>query len=97
MLWDPDGLKETDSPHSLYNVAPNPSRQGESCAVSFNPVQANVRIILFDVAGRIVNSMKASFSMGYNSATFNAPAAGVYHVLMTSGGFRASLRFSVID
>jgi hypothetical protein len=96
--WDAVGTGPDPTPGEVYlsPVYPNPS-PGIS-AISFGlPEPAVVQIAVFDITGRIVQTIPAAeFQPGPHEIQMGPMASGVYFCVMNSGEFVASRRFVVV-
>ncbi len=79
------GLDELNAQLSNVTVFPNPAT--DHVDISFNTVnESNVRMELFDVSGRLINSSEQKVGSGEHKFELNQmPEAGVYVVKMSFG------------
>jgi len=86
----------TPTGYSLLPVVPNPSA-GNICVDFMLPETAGVELTLFDMSGRIIESISLDeLEAGVHSVSLDGLTAGSYVVQMKSGSFEASERLTVI-
>ena len=92
----PEGASDGRAPRvfRLYSTTPNPARSG--CDIAFDlPEEANVRLQVFDVSGRLVKSVvDGHATAGSHVARWDAAgfADGLYFVRLLAGPRQTTLR-----
>ena len=80
----------------LIGVFPNPSQNAPVIAFDL-PEMADVHFTVFDITGRLVDSVQSTYSSGSHYVVLNYLVPGIYLVRMTTGDFTATQRFVVIE
>lgn len=98
ITWDPVGVAENltqaiDSPES-FMVSSNPAAS-PSMIISI-PNEAPVTISVFDLSGRLINKINASYPSGVHQIFFSALPSGTYQCVAESEGISRVMRFVVI-
>jgi hypothetical protein len=89
-------LRFTDAPleFALYQNAPNPFN--EQTVIGFNlPFDAEAKIMIYDVSGKVVHTIVADYEQGYNQVTIDhidLPSSGIYYYELICQEFKATKR-----
>jgi len=82
----------------LYQNTPNPFRSETN--ISFEiPSTQNIKINIFDVTGKVINTIEREFSKGYNTVTISKEVlntAGVLYYSLEAGQFTATRKMVVL-
>jgi hypothetical protein len=78
--------------YALYQNKPNP--WNNQTLIGFHlPADADARLTVYDLNGRVVKTISQRFQAGYNSVVLtddDVPGSGVYYYRLESGGYVAS-------
>lgn len=98
VVWGEMGLEEGDPPSALVllPVTPNPCMGAPELVVGL-PVDAEVDVSVFDVAGRLVWTAATPHQQGWHTIGLSGLTPGVYFAVVRSGDEEASQRFTVIS
>lgn len=99
VFWEPYTGIETESntqEYSLHGPQPNPSTS--NVVIHFNvPEDTGVDLIIFDLSGRIIESIHDYYIAGEQQVAIGNLPSGVYITRMLTDKFSASRRFTVIE
>ena len=95
--WDPTGTEGgSHGSCRLLGAVENPCA-GLSSIAFYLPEYTEVEIRIYDVNGRIVHLEKGSYDQGTSTVSVDTPSPGMYFVLLSSGTYRASDSFVVVE
>jgi hypothetical protein len=89
---------DTNAEFALYQNQPNP--WNAQTVIGFDlPVNASVKLTVFDVSGKTVKTVEGDYKAGYNTITLSVqdfPATGVMYYRLESGEYSASKKMVLI-
>ena len=98
--WDLEGIEDESGTGfhamSFYGARPNPAL-GQVLLIFSLPMSSRTEMTVFDLTGRIVQSISNEYEPGLHEVMLNDLASGVYMVRMSSVDFMDTQRFVVIE
>jgi hypothetical protein len=94
--WNPLGLEGPDPASTGLTVNPNPSRGG-SCLRIGLPLRSDVRLMVFDMTGRLVWESSGEFRAGFSDVFLTDIHSGIYLCRMSVGDDNVSARMVILD
>lgn len=98
VTWNPVGIEGESGfgVYALYGVQPNPTFN-DARLVFAVPVDTQAELTVYDLTGRIIQSINGEYEQGVHEVMLDDLACGVYFVQMTSEEFVAMQHFVVIE
>ena len=98
VTWNLTGIEVESGakPYALYGACPNPATDQAALVFSLS-VDSRVELAVYDLTGRMVQSISVEYEPGVHEVILDGLACGVYLVRMTSEEFTATHHFVVIE
>lgn len=99
ITWNPGTGIESEAErgfYALYGARPNPAH-GSAVLVLSLPVDALVELSVYDLTGRVVQSIKDDYAVGMHQVRLDDLPSGLYLARMTSGCFTESKPIVILE